>query len=163
MYLWYLSLFLYKSNLDTSSTLRSSVSYPSQLSLRFLRLRQDRLQPRRLHDIPSNLQLPTHKQLLRLRLPFHQLPKVRVAQYQRHVRLLPLRDLPGSYFARFFQVDVPCLLLLGGVFEREGEDGGGGFDGGGAVGGGGGQGGGDEVEGGGGGEGGWGLVLVGAD
>jgi hypothetical protein len=54
-----------------------------QLSL-CLRFSQNRLQPRCLHNIPSNLQLPSHKQALRLRRPLDQLAEIVIAEEERY-------------------------------------------------------------------------------
>lgn len=54
-----------------------------QLRLR-LRLAQNRLQPRRLHNIPSNLQLARHKQALRLRRSLDQLAEIVIAEEERY-------------------------------------------------------------------------------
>lgn len=80
------------------------------------------LQLTRLHNIPLNLQLASHKQFLRIRLALHQLSKVLVAQLQRNSRLLALGRDALANCTGFLQVDVPGVGCAGGVFKSEGED-----------------------------------------
>lgn len=58
-----------------------------QLRLRIpdVRLLQHRLQLGRLHHIALNLELPTHKQLLRIRLAQNQLAKLLFGERKRHI------------------------------------------------------------------------------
>ena len=73
-----------------------------------------------LHHITLDLQFPTHEQPLCLRFARDHLPKVLVAQTQRHIGLFwfPLHDLTF-----FFEVYVPGTCLAGTVFKGEGENG----------------------------------------
>ncbi len=82
---------------------------------------QHRLHLSRLHNIPSNLKSPTHKQPLRLRLPLHQLPKILIRQTQRNIAL-PIPWLSFVHLPCFFEVDVPGFGVPGGVGEVESED-----------------------------------------
>lgn len=105
----------------TTCTPRPHDGSASKLSL-ILRLLQHRLQLGGLHDIPLDLQLPAHKQLLRIRLAIHQLLEVLVAEHERHSGLLALRRSALAGLACLLEVEVPRLLRAGVVFEREGED-----------------------------------------
>lgn len=126
-----------------------------KLRRRLPRALQHHLRLGRLHHIALNLQLPTHEQLLRLRLPLHQLPKILITETQHHIalgRALGLISLANS--ASFLDIDPPALGLAGLVLERERKDAVALLDGvlfsGFVV-----ERGRDQVEGGGGGEGGW--------
>jgi hypothetical protein len=45
-----------------------------------LRLAQDRIQPRSLHNITPDLEFALHEQILRLLLALNQLPEIRIAE-----------------------------------------------------------------------------------
>lgn len=110
----------------------------SDLKLRLvLHLLEDRLHLSRLHNIPLNLQLPTHKQLLRIRLSLDQFPKVGITQRHSDCRFLAIGGCAFACFAGVFEIDVPGFLGAGLVLEGECEDGSAFFDGVGAFGGGG--------------------------
>lgn len=104
------------------------------------------------HNIPLNLQLPAHKQLLRIRLALDQFLKLAIVQYQRDVCLFSLGRHAPTHGSCFLEVDVPGLFGAV-VLQCEPEDPVAGFYGGFAVGGRGGEGGLDCVKGGGRGEG----------
>jgi hypothetical protein len=113
---------------------------------------KNRLQLRRLHNIALDLQLPAHKQLLRIRLALDQFMEIRIAQHERDARFFALGRGALAYGAGVFEVNVPCLFCAGCVLELEGEDAVALFDGVFAVGVAGGEGLRDGIEGGGGGE-----------
>jgi hypothetical protein len=72
-----------------------------------LRLLQYRVQLRRLHHIALNLQLSSHKQLLRIRLALHQLSKILVTQQERHGSFLALGCEPFTNGAGLLEINVP--------------------------------------------------------
>ena len=74
-----------------------------------------------LHDVPLNLQLPTHKQILSLRLPADHLPKILITQTQHNVSLLPRRSLATSYVPRLLQVNVPGFFGAASILQLEGK------------------------------------------
>jgi hypothetical protein len=100
---------------------------PLQLGLA-LHLLKNRLHLGRLHNIPLNLEFPTHKQLLRIRLPLYQFPKICITQRHRDCRFLAIGCGAFACFAAVFEIDVPGFLGTRGVFEGEGEDGAAFFD-----------------------------------
>lgn len=88
-----------------------------------LHLLKDRLHLCSLHNIPLDLQLSTHKQLLRIRLSLDQFSKIGITQRQSNCRFLAIRGGSFASFAAFFEINVPGFLSARGVFECEGEDG----------------------------------------
>jgi hypothetical protein len=74
------------------------------------------------HDVAFNLQLPTHEQLLRIRLALHKLPKVLITQRQRNRCFLALRRKPLAHCTRLFEINVPRVGLGSRVLQRKGED-----------------------------------------
>lgn len=123
-----------------------------------LRLLQNRLHLRRLHNIALDLQLPAHKQLLRICFALDELAKVLVAQNQRDGGLLALGRDALADGAALLEIDVPGFFLAS-VLEGETEDGAAALDGVLSVGVGGRERARDFVEGGGGGEVGWGVSV----
>jgi hypothetical protein len=116
-----------------------------------------------LHNVPLDLQLPTHKQILSLRIPTNHLPKILITQTQHNVSLLPRRSLTPSYIPRLPKVNVPGFFSATSVLELEGKYCGPLLDGVGFLFFGGVQGGGDVIKGCGGREGIYGVVLAAAD
>lgn len=115
---------------------KASASGNLELGL-ILHLLEDGLHLSRLHNIALDLQLPTHKQLLRIRFSLDQLSKIGIAQRHCDCRLLAIGSCAFACFAGVFEIDVPGFLSAGLVLEGEGEDGTAFFDGVGAFGGGG--------------------------
>jgi len=74
---------------------------------------------------------------LRIRLSFHQFPKVGITQRHSHCRFLAIGSCTFARFVGVFEIDVPGFLGAGLVLEGEGEDGTAFFDGVGTFGGGG--------------------------
>lgn len=76
------------------------------------------------HNISLNLQLPAHKQLLRIRLPLHQLSKILIAQNHLDIGLrCALRLESIAHLAGGLEVEVPRRGAAVGFLEREGEEG----------------------------------------
>jgi hypothetical protein len=96
---------------------------PLSLSLSLSIKKKEEKKKLTLHNIPPNLQFPTHKKLLGIGLPLNQLPEIVVTETQDDVRFFS-----GGRLAAFgddaglFQVDVPGLFGAGGVLELEAED-----------------------------------------
>lgn len=103
-----------------------SFFFLSQLCFNLLRTLQHPLDFGRPHHVSLNLELPAHKQSLRIRLAIHQLLEVRVGQHQLNIALLigALRD--GSLV---LEVDGPAPFLARVVLEREDKDAVGALDG----------------------------------
>jgi hypothetical protein len=102
----------------------------SALQLRLpLHLLENRFHLSRLHNIPLNLQLPTHEQFLCIRFSLDQFLKIGITQRHCDCRLLAIGSCAFACFAGFFQIDVPGFLGAGAVFEGESEDGTAFFDG----------------------------------
>lgn len=102
----------------------------SQLELRLvLHLLKDRFHLGSLHNITLDLQLSTHKQLLRIRLSLDEFSKIGIAERHGDCRLLAVRGGAFASFSAVFEINVPGFLCAVCVLEGKGEDGTAFFDG----------------------------------